>query len=100
LSLIALKCPRVDVELQKKIRPFLRQFFPKIQLIVSTHSPFVLTSLNDAVIYDLEYDAGLPPRYGIGFSLFLLRSKIFASFLKSPQKHASLDFIQACSLSH
>lgn len=40
--------------LQKKILPFLTEFFPNIQFIVSTHSPFVLNSLDDAVIYDLE----------------------------------------------
>jgi predicted ATPase len=44
----------LHVELQKKILPFLTRFFPEIQFIVSTHSPFVLTSLTDAVIYDLE----------------------------------------------
>lgn len=28
--------------------------FPNIQFIVSTHSPFVLNSLDNVVIYDLE----------------------------------------------
>jgi predicted ATP-binding protein involved in virulence len=44
----------LHIELQKKIMPFLTSFFPKIQFIVSTHSPFVLSSLENAVIYDLE----------------------------------------------
>jgi predicted ATPase len=44
----------LHIDLQKKILPFLTAFFPKIQFIVTTHSPFVLTSLNNAVIYDLE----------------------------------------------
>lgn len=44
----------LHVELQKKILPFLVSFFPKIQFIVSTHSPFVLSSLSNAVICDLE----------------------------------------------
>ena len=30
------------------------EFFPNIQFIVTTHSPFVLNSIEDAVIYDLE----------------------------------------------
>lgn len=34
--------------------PFLIQIFPNIQFIVTTHSPFVLNSINNAVIYDLE----------------------------------------------
>ncbi|AEE48509.1 AAA family ATPase [Haliscomenobacter hydrossis] len=44
----------LHIDLQKKILPFLTSFFPKIQFIVTTHSPFVLTSLADAIIYDLE----------------------------------------------
>ena len=41
-------------ELQKKVLPFLCKFFPNIQFVVSTHSAFVLNSIPDAVIYDLE----------------------------------------------
>jgi len=44
----------LHVELQKEILPFLVDFFPKIQFIVTTHSPFVLSSLSDVVICDLE----------------------------------------------
>lgn len=44
----------LHLELQKAILPFLTGFFPNIQFIVTTHSPFVLTSLPDAVIFDLE----------------------------------------------
>jgi len=44
----------LHVELQKKILPFLVSFFPKVQFIVTTHSPFVLSSLSNAVICDLE----------------------------------------------
>lgn len=31
----------LHVDLQKKVLPFLISFFPKIQFIVTTHSPFV-----------------------------------------------------------
>jgi AAA15 family ATPase/GTPase len=44
----------LHVDLQKKILPFLTAFFPKIQFIVTTHSPFVLNSVSNAVICDLE----------------------------------------------
>jgi len=44
----------LHLSLQKKILPLLTSFFPKIQFIVTTHSPFVLTSIDNAVIYDLE----------------------------------------------
>jgi len=44
----------MHVELQKKALPFLTQMFPNVQFIVATHSPFVITSLEDAVVFDLE----------------------------------------------
>ena len=44
----------LHIKLQKAILPFLTDFFPNIQFIVTTHSPFVMTSLNDAVVFDLE----------------------------------------------
>ena len=44
----------LHLELQKTILGLLTTFFPNIQFIVSTHSPFILNSLEDVVIYDLE----------------------------------------------
>lgn len=44
----------LHIDLQKNILPFLTSFFPNIQFIASTHSPFVLNSIENAVIYDLE----------------------------------------------
>ena len=44
----------LHVELQKRALPFLTQMFPCVQFIVATHSPFVITSLSNAVVYDLE----------------------------------------------
>ena len=44
----------LHVSLQKKIFSFLDKAFPKVQFIVTTHSPFVVSSVNDAVIYDLS----------------------------------------------
>lgn len=40
--------------LQKAVLPFLCKIFPNIQFIVSTHSAFILNSIPNAVIYDLE----------------------------------------------
>lgn len=42
------------IELQKKILPFLTEFFPNIQFIVTTHSPYILNSISNAKAYDLE----------------------------------------------
>ncbi|WP_282369968.1 AAA family ATPase [Pseudomonas sp. PS02290] len=43
----------LHVSLQRMILPFLKTSFPLIQFIVSTHSPFIITSVKDAVIYDV-----------------------------------------------
>jgi predicted ATP-binding protein involved in virulence len=44
----------LHVSLQKKILSFLDNSYPNIQFIVSTHSPFVLQSVDNAVIFDLS----------------------------------------------
>jgi len=44
----------LHVEMQKNIMPLLTSFFPNIQFIVTTHSPFVLQSIEKSVVYDLE----------------------------------------------
>jgi predicted ATP-dependent endonuclease of OLD family len=44
----------LHLDLQKKALPFLTKMFPNTQFIVSTHSPFVITSLANVVVYDLE----------------------------------------------
>ena len=49
----------LHIELQKKILPFLTEFFPKIQFIVTTHSPYILNSISNARAYDLERHVAL-----------------------------------------
>ena len=44
----------LHVALQKQIVPILTTLFPNIQFILTSHSPFVLSSAENAVIYDLE----------------------------------------------
>lgn len=44
----------LHVSLQRKILPFLIQSFPDVQFIVTTHSPFVLSSVDDVLIYDVS----------------------------------------------
>ncbi|MCD8068209.1 MAG: AAA family ATPase [Lachnospiraceae bacterium] len=44
----------LHLELQRNIMAFLTTIFPNIQFIVSTHSPFILNSLENVTIYDLE----------------------------------------------
>lgn len=45
----------LHLKLQKIILPMLTALFPNIQFIVTTHSPFVLSSLPNATAYDLEH---------------------------------------------
>ncbi|WP_429019113.1 AAA family ATPase [Aeromonas veronii] len=44
----------LHVSIQRKIFSFFDKAFPKIQFIITTHSPFVIQSVNDSVIYDLS----------------------------------------------
>ena len=44
----------LHLELQKKILPILTNLFPNLQFIVTTHSPFILSSLENSVVFDLE----------------------------------------------
>jgi AAA15 family ATPase/GTPase len=44
----------LHASLQKKILSFLVKSFPQFQFIVTTHSPFILTSLQDTSILNLE----------------------------------------------
>ncbi len=44
----------LHIELQRKILPFLTKFFPRVQFIISTHSPYIITSVSDVTIFDLE----------------------------------------------
>jgi predicted ATP-dependent endonuclease of OLD family len=54
----------LHIDLQKVIMPFLTKIFPKIQFIVTTHSPFVLHSISNAVVYDLEHKMAISDMSG------------------------------------
>ena len=44
----------LHISWQRKVLPFLARVFPNLQFIVATHSPFVVSSIESAVVYDLE----------------------------------------------
>ncbi|WP_395279134.1 AAA family ATPase [Enterobacter bugandensis] len=44
----------LHVTLQKKVFNFFTNSFPNVQFIISTHSPFVVQSVSDAIIYNLS----------------------------------------------
>lgn len=97
----------LHVSLQKKILAFLKKAFPKIQFIVSTHSPFVVSSVDDTVIYDLSrleqvenlsmysYEAVLEGLFGVLPISSLLQKNIekLADLLKTSP--LDIDGIQA-----
>ncbi len=65
----------LHIKMQKKVMPALTSLFPNIQFIVATHSPFVLSSISNAVIFDLEKetrfeDASLLSYWGLAESYF------------------------------
>jgi predicted ATPase len=44
----------LHLKLQRLILPMLTRIFPNIQFILTTHSPFILNSIDNAIAYDLE----------------------------------------------
>ncbi|MBY7926305.1 ATP-binding protein [Vibrio fluvialis] len=44
----------LHVSLQRNILTMLRAFFPNVQFVVTTHSPFVISSVDDAFVIDME----------------------------------------------
>jgi predicted ATP-dependent endonuclease of OLD family len=46
----------LHIALQRVILPFFIKLFPKIQYIVTTHSPFVIMSVKEALVFDLSME--------------------------------------------
>jgi hypothetical protein len=46
--------------MQRTILPNLLKAFPKVQFIVATHSPFVVSAVEDSFVYVLKYSDALP----------------------------------------
>ena len=44
----------LHIKMQKRLLPLLTELFPKVQFIVASHSAFILNSLENAVVYDLQ----------------------------------------------
>jgi len=57
----------LHLSLQSRLFPFLTTMFPTFQFIVSTHSPAVLASVEDAMIFDLETLEPYPSKELVGF---------------------------------
>lgn len=98
----------LHVSLQKKILSFLTKAFPKVQFIVTTHSPFVVSSVDDAVIYDLSkleqvedlsmysYEAVLEGLFGV-FPISNLLQQNIEALAKLLEKNP-INFVKVQSL--
>jgi predicted ATP-binding protein involved in virulence len=49
----------LHVSVQKRVLEFFSTSFPNIQFIISTHSPFVIQSVSNAIIYNLSNEESL-----------------------------------------
>ncbi len=69
----------IDVHLhpswQRKVLPMVQRLFPKAQIFVTTHSPFVVSSVSDAWVYPLDIHEN-----GDAFALAPLPSQAGTSF--------------------
>ena len=102
----------LHLELQKLILPMLTELFPNIQFIVSTHSPFVINSIENATIFDLEKKTlvsnglGNIPYEGVidgYFNVDRLSAELRSKFdeyktLCKKKKLTDLDFAKAVAL--
>ena len=102
----------LHLELQKLILPMLTKLFPNIQFIVSTHSPFVINSIENATIFDLEKKTlvsnglGNIPYEGVidgYFNVDRLSAELRSKFdeyktLCKKKKLTDLDFAKAAAL--
>lgn len=79
----------LHVEFQKMILPLLVDFFPYIQFIVTTHSPFVVSSLSNAVICDLEKKIVTDDLSGYGYDTLV--ESFFGTSLISDELKAKID---------
>jgi len=88
----------LHIDLQKKILPFLTKVFPKIQFIVTTHSPFVLSSEANTVIFDLEKQILVEDMSGYSLDSSIVESYYnsdkYSQILKSKVERYETLFLQ------
>ena len=102
----------LHLELQKLILPMLTELFPNIQFIVSTHSPFVINSIENATIFDLEkrilvseglgnypYEGVVSGYFEVGRLSEMLESKFEEyKILCKKEEKTDLDYARAAEL--
>ncbi len=83
----------LHISLQRKIFPFLIKSFPNIQFIVTTHSPFVITSANnDTVIFDLTDGSFIDENLST-YSVEAITQELFHVHTESLDLKKTIDYI-------
>jgi|GEM_PF-152986 len=83
----------LHISLQRKILPFFIKSFPNIQFIVTTHSPFVITSANsDTVIFDLTDGSFIDDNLS-SYSVESITQELFHVRTESLNLKESIDYI-------
>ena len=75
----------LHVELQKRVLPFLTKMFPNVQFIATTHSPFVVTSIENVTVYDLEKNERLETPFFYSYDTVIesfLETSMYSNELK------------------
>lgn len=73
-------------EWQRRIIPILKHLFPKMQFIVTTHSPLILTGLESDEIIELEFEDGsIVPRENTINPGLLSGSALYQEFFNIPR---------------
>ncbi len=85
----------LHLEMQYLAMPLLTELFPKIQFIVATHSPAVISSIPQAVVYDLTRQAVSPPSVVASSFSELMLTHFGLDHQYSPIARALLDEINA-----
>ncbi len=74
--------------MQKSLLPNLIEAFPNAQIIVATHSPFIISAIQDSNVYVLRYETGLLQMESEddGSLLGLMGTKVFSEKLDTINK--------------
>lgn len=83
----------LHLTLQKEIMPLLTSVFPKVQFVVTTHSPFVLNSLSNATVYDLKQREAITDL--TDYSYDVLAEGYFGVDIESGRLSAEMERLEA-----
>jgi AAA15 family ATPase/GTPase len=80
----------LHVSLQRKIFPLFARMFPNVQFIVTTYSPFIISALENVVVFDIEKQRTLKN------AVFYSYTTIVESYFCTSQQYRDLEKYLAC----